>query len=207
MTDNTQIDPETDQFHIWISLTQISYFFQEFQSLQMYLKFHPNIYSEVRPRLINNASTVLPSLQVHEKDVQKFAPLTTSITREQLAIFFFTILHNPDTSIRHWNVPLTLGCASLSLLLFISLDLATKSFVNNKISQACLDFLFSFFVPALFFGGFFLLVFLFVLFFKGVACYDYFIFESLCFISLLYIMCSLLFLASRACTVTNQMGW
>lgn len=48
MTDNTQIDPETDQFHIWISLTQISYFFQEFQSLQMYLKFHPNIYSQTQ---------------------------------------------------------------------------------------------------------------------------------------------------------------
>lgn len=99
-------------------------------------------------------------------------------------------------------------CKLISSAFYLTtVDLATKYFVNNKISQACLDFLFSFFVPALFFGGFFLLFFLFVLFFKGVACYDYFIFESLCFISLLYIMCSLLFLASRACTVTNQMGW
>lgn len=82
----------------------------------MYLKFHPNIYSEVRPRLINNASTVLPSLQVHEKDVQKFAPLTTSITREQLAIFFLpyctTQIHLSATEmfLSHWVVQAYLFC-------------------------------------------------------------------------------------------------
>lgn len=209
MTDNTQIDPETDQFHIWISLTQISYFFQEFQSLQMYLKFHPNIYSEVRPRLINNASTVLPSLQVHEKDVQKFAPLTTSITREQLAIFFYHIaqpryIYPPLKCSFHTGL-----CKLISSAFYLTtVDLATKSFVNNKISQAWLDFFFPFLFLLCFLGFFFFLPFFLICFvFKGVACYDYFIFESLCFIPLLYIMCSLLLLASRAWTVTNQIGW
>lgn len=151
---------------------------------------------------------MLPSLQVHEKDVQKFAPLTTSITPEQLAIFFYHIaqpryIYPPLKCSSHTGL-----CKLISSAFYLT-RLCNKIFDSSTIKYHKLAWTFFFlFCPCfVFWGFFFCCFFLFVLFFKGVACDDYFIFESLCFISLLYIMCSLLLLASRACTVTNQIGW
>lgn len=102
---------------------------------------------------------MLPSLQVHEKDVQKFAPLTTSITPEQLAIFFY---HNAQP--RYIYPPLKCsfhtGLCKLISSAFYLTRLCNKIFDSSTIKYHKLAWTFFFlFCPCFVFWGFFFAVF------------------------------------------------